>query len=254
MSNISINIPDANFQDDRPTIWGNSYTWAWARSLAQVQKLVIHHSVTVDHATAQDIALLHKARGWAGVGYHIIITRDGVIHYVGDIGTARANVANNNEKVIGICLVGDFRFGKKPSDAQIESLHKLCRYFQTQFPALTKIWDWSDVIGHGETPRYWSGATATICPGDNFRGRADSTFERTRDWKEKGDPGRETAIPDDGLFRVFHGSKQIGAFRRNLIETVKEYEDTLNKAQKEVYGKNSDKKKVGNLKTILRND
>ncbi len=126
------------YVDYRDPIWGDSYNWSWNRPLSQVQYLVIHHTVTSHEATPDDIALLHKARGWAGIGYHFVITKDGTVYYVGDIGTARANVADMNEKVIGITMVGDFT-KYDPTDAQIKSAHFLCKYFIENTPALTNV-------------------------------------------------------------------------------------------------------------------
>lgn len=148
------------WKDDRPTIWGDSYNWSWTRPWSQLKYLVIHHSVTKHEATANDVALLHKARGWGGIGYHFVITKDGVVHYAGDISTARANVANLNEQVIGICLIGDFT-KHLPTDAQIESAHDLCKFFLTETPSLPTLKDWSQLKGHKDF-------NPTACPGTSF--------------------------------------------------------------------------------------
>lgn len=148
------------YVDYRDPIWGDSYNWSWNRPLSQVEYLVIHHTVTSADATPDDIALLHKARGWGGIGYHFVITKDGTVYYVGDIGTARANVADMNEKVIGITMVGDFT-QYDPTDTQIKSAHYLCKYFIENYPALTKVQDWSALVGHKDL-------TATACPGTEW--------------------------------------------------------------------------------------
>ncbi len=98
MSNTHLAIPALGdkFVDYRQPIWGDSFTWSWERKLSEIKYLVIHHSVTSHDATPDDIALLHKARGWAGIGYHFVITKDGRVWYVGDLETARANVKNKN--------------------------------------------------------------------------------------------------------------------------------------------------------------
>ncbi len=161
MSNIPLDPPDLDFIDSRDSIWGDSYNWSWNRPLNQAQFLVIHHSVTPHDATPDDIALLHKARGWGGIGYHIVITRNGTVYYVGDIGTARANVKDKNEKVIGICLIGDFT-KHLPSDPQIISTHKLCQFFIGNYPALENITGWDKMlVGHKDLQ-------ATACPGSSW--------------------------------------------------------------------------------------
>lgn len=165
MSNTPLYIPELGdkFVDYRNDIWGNSFTWSWERPITQVKYLVIHHSVTSADATADDIALLHKARGWAGIGYHFVITKDGRVWYVGDIGTARANVLNKNEQVIGICLIGDFT-KYLPTDDQIISAHKLCKFLLDVDSIPPK--EWEDVVGHKELQ-------ATQCPGDSWNKQLD---------------------------------------------------------------------------------
>lgn len=148
------------WHDYRKDIWGDSFNWSWVRPWSQLKYVVIHHSVTKHEATPDDIALLHKARGWGGIGYHFVITKDGVVHYVGDISTARANVLNMNEQVIGICMVGDFT-KHLPSDAQIESAHDLAEFFFFQTPSLPTLKGWDQLKGHKDFQ-------ATACPGSSF--------------------------------------------------------------------------------------
>lgn len=197
MSNIAIS-PDLHglrFDDYRDEIWGDSYTWSFARSLEQVVKLAIHHSVTARNATADDIALLHKARGWGGIGYHFVITEDGTVWYVGDIGTARANIANHNEKIIGICLTGDFT-KELQTQEQILATKYLCEYFFTQFPALVNINSWADVIGHQEAVTVFGNTTATACPGSNWKSAGDSFYERLKSGHVDGYPTVKLPQPE----------------------------------------------------------
>jgi len=174
MSDTPLFIPDLKdrFVDYRKDIWGDSFNWSWNRKTTEIKYLVIHHSASIHEGTPDDIALFHKARGWGGVGYHFIITKDGKVWYVGDIGTARANVANMNEKVIGICLIGDFT-EYLPSDEQIESTHLLCKFLLEQ-PQWPNIKDWDDVVGHKELD-------ATACPGDSW----DKSQEGDMWWRVK---------------------------------------------------------------------
>lgn len=177
MSDTPLHIPSLvsrnKFVDYRDEIWGDSYNWSWNRPTSDVKYLVIHHTVTSHDATPDDIALLHKARGWAGIGYHFVITKDGTVWYVGDVGTARANVLDMNEKVIGITLVGDFT-KHLPSDDQILSAHDLCAWFLEQ----KHIWKafesgWAAVVGHKELQ-------ATECPGNDWKDTASSLYNRIK--------------------------------------------------------------------------
>jgi len=198
MSNISI-TPDLkgySFDDYRNDIWGDSFNWSFNRTLSQVVKLVIHHSVTNTsnksaRQQAQDIALLHKARGWAGIGYHFVIARDGTVLYVGDIGQGRVNVANNNEKVIGICLAGDFT-KELPSAHQILAANRLCDFFLFHSTNLPNIKSWDDVWGHKDCTA-WPGSEATICPSPAWRDQGDALRNRIISGNYKGYPDRENA-------------------------------------------------------------
>jgi len=155
-------IEMGKWHDYRQGIWGDSFNWSWVRPWSQLQGLLIHHSVTKHEATPDDIALLHKARGWAGIGYHFVITKDGMVHYVGDISTARAHVLNKNEKFLGIVMVGDFT-KHLPSDEQIISAHELCKFFFFQTPSLPTLTGWSQLGGHKDQQ-------ATACPGSSWGG------------------------------------------------------------------------------------
>lgn len=166
MAKTDLTIPALGnkFIDYRDLLPGDSYNWSWERDLSQVNYLAIHHSGGPDTETPENIANAHITNnGWGGIGYHFLIAKDGTVFYVGDIGTARANVANLNEQVIGICLVGNFTQGRLPSNEQLDSTHKLCEFFILNFPDLTGVKSWDKVRGHNELPNQ-----STNCPGETF--------------------------------------------------------------------------------------
>ncbi len=166
MARIDLSIPSLGnkFVDIRDTIPGDSFNWSWVRPLFQVKYLAIHHSASPDNQTPVEIANYHiNNNGWGGIGYHFVIAKDGTVYYVGDISTARANVANLNEQVIGICLVGNFTSGQVPSQEQLDSAHQLCDFFINHFSDLSNVSSWDAVKGHKELP-----GQATTCPGDNW--------------------------------------------------------------------------------------
>jgi len=164
------------YRDYRQGIWGDSFGWANSRKWETIKHIVFHHSVTnPTNNTKQDvdyIAEIHKRNGWPGVGYHYVITADGMVWYVGDISTARANVANKNHLVIGVCLVGDFT-KHLPTDEQILSAHDLANYLINDVPALVNVKGWESVLGHKELQ-------TTACPGTNWKGVPDSIYERIK--------------------------------------------------------------------------
>lgn len=165
MAKIDLNILSLGnkFVDLRDQIPGDSYNWSWVRSLSEVNFLAIHHSAS-DNQTPQDIANFHiNNNGWGGIGYHFVIDKNGVVFYVGDISTARANVANLNEQVLGICLIGNFTKAQVPTQEQLDSAHKLCEFFIKNYDDLANVTSWDKVRGHKELP-----GQSTNCPGDNW--------------------------------------------------------------------------------------
>jgi hypothetical protein len=162
MGNFNFTVPSlgTEFIDYREQILGDSFNWSWVHPLSEYRYLAIHHSAGPDNQTPDDIASYHvNSLGWGGIGYHFVITKDGTTYYVGDLTTARANVANMNNLVVGICLVGSFIDGKEPTDAQINSAHELCSQLLFRTPELSGVNDWINVVGHQDL-------MATRCPGD----------------------------------------------------------------------------------------
>lgn len=253
MSDTPLYIPvleeRKKFKDYRQEIWGDSFSWYKLRSWDTVRYLVFHHSVTNPSGDSKKdvdyIAELHRRRGWGGIGYHLVITPDGVVWYVGDISLQRANVADKNHLVIGVCLVGDFT-QYNPTDDQILSAHDLCKYFINNFPALVNINGWEDVKGHSELQ-------ATQCPGPAWKGPVDSMYERIKnripytpqpqpepeiDWKKK----------FDDLEELFINEKEKWERQKMLLsQEVKELRVKLAKAEEDC------QEKIDNLKEKLAN-
>ncbi len=219
---LSIQELGDSFVDYRQPIWGNSYTWSWERPITQVQYLVIHHTVTSSDATPDDIALFHKARGWGGIGYHFIVTKDGKVWYVGDIGTARANVANMNEKVIGISLIGDFT-KELPTDEQITSTHLLCK-FLVETASIPNVKSWESVVGHKEL-----GSTA--CPGASW----DKAISGDMWWRIKSNTVYSAPPPQqDDVYKVTFKGEVLATYEFNPEDKIKGLDSKLKTAGDEV--------------------
>ncbi len=166
MARIDLVIPSLGdkFKDSRDSLPGDSFNWSWIRPLSQVNYLAIHHSASPDNQSVEEIANYHISNnGWGGIGYHFVVAKNGDVFYVGDISTARANVANMNEQVIGICLVGNFTSGRSPSNEQLDSTHALCDFFINNYPDLSNVNSWEAIAGHKELP-----GQSTACPGDTW--------------------------------------------------------------------------------------
>lgn len=70
--------------------------------------IAIHCSATGPKADigAKDIDKWHRAKGWACIGYHYVIRRNGTVEEGRDEKVIGAHVENWNSVSIGICMVG----------------------------------------------------------------------------------------------------------------------------------------------------
>lgn len=95
--------------------------------------IVVHCSATDDDIDigVEEIRRWHVDQGWADIGYHYVIRRDGRIETGRRKGQKGAHVKGYNSVSVGICLVGgvDANDGDKARDnftvEQKETLRKL---------------------------------------------------------------------------------------------------------------------------------
>ncbi len=122
---------------------------------ASYQTLVIHHSAFYQAdgiATLLEVQRLHREdRGWADVGYHYLVDRDGAIYEGRNIGVRGAHTQGRNTGSAGLCLLGDFRY-KSPTRAQWEGLVALSRWLIAEL-------DLTHLAAHNQFNE------ATLCPG-----------------------------------------------------------------------------------------
>ena len=141
--------------------------------------IVVHHSATLKGGAAA-FDVLHKARGWDGVGYDFVVgngtdTPDGAIETTFRWTEQRdgAHAKGWNDVAIGICLVGHFE-ETDPTAAQRASLARLVRHLRRRFSIPPER-----VIGHGAVG-------ATLCPGKRLS---------LPDVRAASDPGRKEPGP-----------------------------------------------------------
>ena len=85
-----------------------TYTWAAPLTRRSVtRRIILHHAAAVT-CTAQQIHQWHLANGWAGIGYHCCVRKDGRIYRGRPEETVGAHAGNNNYDSIGICFEGSF--------------------------------------------------------------------------------------------------------------------------------------------------
>ena len=84
----------------------------------EVRLLIIHCSATRYDRDfpVEALRASHKARGFADIGYHFYITRDGYLHRCRPVNQIGAHAAGWNDRSIGICYEGGLDEAGTPSD------------------------------------------------------------------------------------------------------------------------------------------
>lgn len=120
--------------------------------------IVIHHVGIPDGDTpAAAIHRAHLANGWAGIGYHYVIRKNGVIERGRPLAVVGAHAYGENYHTVGINVTGNFD-KEVPTDAQMKSLTELvtalCRIYHINPGPAT-------IVGHRDV-------NSTDCPGKNL--------------------------------------------------------------------------------------
>jgi len=128
--------------------------------------IIIHHSAT-EEGDAYYFNILHRRRGWDGIGYDFVIDngtrgkKDGAIEvslrWTNQENGAHCHAAEMNSRGIGICLVGNFskeRISEKQMDSLVYLANVLKKYYNIPM---------SHIMGHGQVP-----GARTECPGKYF--------------------------------------------------------------------------------------
>ena len=141
----------------------------------ETDMIVIHHTGCNDiDASAEQIHSWHRGQGWAGIGYHYVIRKNGTIETGRPEDCVGSHAYGENSHTIGIHLSGDFEQAQ-PTNEQIEAcaelLADLCKGYGIEINR-------KNIVGHGEL-------MATDCPGKNLYeklelivGKANWYYER----------------------------------------------------------------------------
>ena len=113
----------------------------------EVNLLVVHCTATRCNKDfpVSTLRASHKARGFADVGYHFYITRDGETHPCRPVHQIGAHATGWNDKSIGICYEGGLDENGRIADtrtyAQKCALLDLLRQLKTDYPK-------AKILGH----------------------------------------------------------------------------------------------------------
>ena len=121
--------------------------------------IVVHHAGMTrnEDMSLKDIHRLHLGNGWAGVGYHFIVHKNGVIEHARPLEKIGAHAYKHNRYTVGICMTGNFDIGVPTPEQALateELVAALCMHYDI-VPDRKTVWGHMDLC-------------ATSCPGKNF--------------------------------------------------------------------------------------
>lgn len=124
------------------------------RNVNSIKRIILHHSGVTVLQSVETIHNYHKnTNGWAGIGYHFYIRKDGSIYKGRPLECVGAHASGSNSDSIGVCCEGNFEVEQMP-EAQKNSLTELINYLIENY-SIEKIQGHKDV-------------NSTSCPGANF--------------------------------------------------------------------------------------
>lgn len=131
----------------------HDYAWRTAPSvLSGVEYIVLHHTAS-ETATAEAIHALHLANGWSGIGYHLLVRKDGTVHAGRPLDRQGAHAQGYNYCSVGLCFEGNFEY-EQMSEKQAAAGVRAALYLRGRFPA-------AQILPH-------KSLCATACPGQLF--------------------------------------------------------------------------------------
>ena len=122
-----------------------------------IDTIIIHCSATREGKdyTAADIDRWHRERGFAGIGYHYVVRRDGTVEQGRPLPMQGAHCATRdkegvswNTHSIGICYVGGLDSRGRPADTRTAAQREALRTLITRLVASYPI---KEILGHRDT-------------------------------------------------------------------------------------------------------
>jgi hypothetical protein len=105
----------------------------------------------------------HRARGWADIGYHLVVDRGGVLWEGRAIRWQGAHVKDHNEGNVGVLVMGNFEL-QQPTAAQLATLERVLADLMATYGVAR-----SRVLTHLEWP-----SARTSCPGRHLQPRIEA--------------------------------------------------------------------------------
>ena len=127
---------------------------SWARALTErvvTDAVVLHHAAA--DGSVEAVHQSHLARGWAGIGYHYYVRKDGTIWLGRPEWAVGGHTSGENWHSIGVCFEGNFE-AESMGEAQLSAGRELLADIIARRGEL-------EILPH-------RALSATACPGKNF--------------------------------------------------------------------------------------
>lgn len=121
--------------------------------MRDIRRIIVHCADTPPSLDigAAEIDRWHRERGWAGIGYHGVIRRDGRYEPGRDLERAGAHAYGHNADSLAVCLVGGQGEDGGPENnftaAQMQTLEALVTAGRRQFNVPDE-----GIMGHRDLP------------------------------------------------------------------------------------------------------
>lgn len=196
-----------------------------------IEGIALHHSGVKVLQSVETIHNYHKNKGWAGIGYHFYVRKDGSVYRGRPENMAGAHCPGVNSISLGICAEGDFE-QEIMNDVQKNAIVELIKDIKSRYNI-----KW--IKGHREI-------LSTDCPGANYplQGIIDlvNNNEINNNNATQTSEDKNTGIYNDGKINCVY----------DIQEWLKNHYG-FNLALDNIYGVDTHKKMVMGLQTELNN-
>lgn len=157
--------------------------------------IIVHHEA--GNGSVDAIHRYHKSKGWKGIAYHFLVTKDGEIWRGRPENTIGGHTTNYNSISIGVCFEGNFEV-EEMGGKQFAAGAWLLNYLHNKYPS-------AQIAPHKQFQ-------ATACPGRNFplaQMITDTPTEETPVPEDDGD------IPSSWAKEAVRWASDMGFYKGN---------------------------------------
>lgn len=187
-------------------------------------RIVLHNSGV---SVLQDVETIHNyhknSLGWAGIGYHFYVRKDGSVYRGRPEDTVGAHAYGSNGDSIGICFEGNYD-EETMTEAQKRAGQELVTILKEKY-CISKIQGHRDVC-------------STSCPGKNF------PFDEIANVEEKKEETAKKKTIDELAQEVVAGKYGNGDARKQALGSL--YDEVQNRVNEILLGKTT----VTNTKSV----